>query len=113
MVRTKEHTMPKDKDLKRLIRARMDKTGESYTAARAHVVGAPPAPLPEDHETVAGMRDEKVADATGRTWPEWVTDSRNDPSGPASYCKSVERTRQGVAPSESNEWNISTRRHRR
>ena len=27
--------MPKEKDLKRLIRARMAKTGESYTAARA------------------------------------------------------------------------------
>lgn len=32
--------MPKDKDLKRLVRARMAKTGESYTTARAHIVGS-------------------------------------------------------------------------
>ena len=30
--------MPRNKDLKRLVRARMSKTGESYTAARAHVL---------------------------------------------------------------------------
>jgi hypothetical protein len=29
--------MTRDKDLKRIVRARMKKTGESYTAARAHV----------------------------------------------------------------------------
>ncbi len=30
--------MPRNKDLKRLVRARMSKTGESYTAARAKVI---------------------------------------------------------------------------
>ncbi|HEX7089102.1 MAG TPA: hypothetical protein VF192_03145 [Longimicrobiales bacterium] len=30
--------MPKDKDLKRLVRARMAKTGESYTTARVHII---------------------------------------------------------------------------
>ena len=30
--------MPRDKDRKRIIRNRMTKTGESYTAARAHVL---------------------------------------------------------------------------
>ena len=29
--------MPTDKDLKRLVRARMAKTGEAYTTARAHL----------------------------------------------------------------------------
>jgi hypothetical protein len=29
--------MPKDKDFKRLVRARMGKTGEAYTTARAHL----------------------------------------------------------------------------
>lgn len=71
--------MPKNKDLKRLVRARMDKTGESYTAARAHIVardrGADPTtdePTPEDYAELAGMADEKVAASTGRTWAEWV-----------------------------------------
>ena len=30
--------MTRDKDRKRIIRSRMKKTGESYTAARAHVL---------------------------------------------------------------------------
>lgn len=30
--------MPKQKDLKRVIRSRMQKTGESYTAARAQLL---------------------------------------------------------------------------
>jgi hypothetical protein len=30
--------MPKNKDLKRVIRARMQKTGESYTTARLHTI---------------------------------------------------------------------------
>src|SRR5215218_2944556 len=31
-------TMPRQKDLKRLVRARTQKTGEAYTAARAQIV---------------------------------------------------------------------------
>jgi hypothetical protein len=34
--------MTRDKDLKRLVRARMQKTGESYTAARSRIVGKAP-----------------------------------------------------------------------
>ena len=30
--------MPRNKDLKRLVRARMRKTGEDYTAARARIL---------------------------------------------------------------------------
>ena len=70
--------MPKDKDLKRLIRARMAKTGESYTAARAQLVSEPagtasgtPQLLPDDYEKVAGMSDAAVSKSTGKTWPEW------------------------------------------
>lgn len=33
--------MPRDKDFKRLVRRRMRKTGESYSAARARLLGAP------------------------------------------------------------------------
>ena len=38
LARTRETTMPRDKDLKRLVRSRMRKTGESYTAARSNLV---------------------------------------------------------------------------
>lgn len=65
--------MPKNKDLKRKIRARMAKTGERYTTARAHLLGRPePTALPDDHEALAGQTDATVAKATGRDWAAWV-----------------------------------------
>src|SRR5687767_4611550 len=70
--------MPLDKDFKRLIRGRMQKTGESYTAARAVLrkksPAAPPAPKPArpDYARLAGMSDSAVSAKTGRTWAEWV-----------------------------------------
>lgn len=64
--------MPKNKDLKRLVRARMAKTGESYTAARAHIVGQSLPPLPDDHEQLAGQRDAVVRERTGKSWAEWM-----------------------------------------
>ncbi|HYC51487.1 MAG TPA: hypothetical protein VEB19_10305 [Gemmatimonadaceae bacterium] len=59
-------TMPVNKDLKRLVRARMEKTGEAYTAARAQLLKKP------DYAKVAGMADAKVQAKTGRTWEEWM-----------------------------------------
>lgn len=62
--------MPKQKDLKRVVRARMQKTGESYTAARLHIVRrTDPEP---DYAELAGMKDESVRRSTGRDWREWV-----------------------------------------
>lgn len=71
--------MPTSKDLKRLTRRRMRKTGESYTAARSRLlekrtpcgpIAAPAAtPSPAD---LAGMSDDAVRKATGRTWTEWT-----------------------------------------
>jgi hypothetical protein len=65
--------MPTQKDLKRRVRDRMKKTGESYTAARRQLLGrrqsAPPAP---DYAQLAGMSDVKVQAKTGRTWTGWA-----------------------------------------
>ena len=61
--------MPTQKDLKRIVRARMEKTGESYTTARLHVVRKAETPL--DY-SLAGMSDDSVKKATGRDWPAWV-----------------------------------------
>ena len=68
--------MPRDKDRKRIIRERMKKTGESYTAARAHVLSKqmadrPAAPV-RDLGALAGMTDAAVGAKTGRTWRQWV-----------------------------------------
>ena len=77
--------MPTNKDFKKLVRARMSKTGEAYTAARAHLLrtadsaGArsappkpPPALAPIDYAVLAGVSDAAVKKATGCTWEKWV-----------------------------------------
>jgi len=91
--------MPTNKDFKRVVRARMRKTGESYTAARAQLLtekpavrtGPAPAPArraakpraakptpppsivpPKQYAEVAGMSDAAVKNGTGCTWERWV-----------------------------------------
>jgi hypothetical protein len=71
--------MPRNKDLKRLVRGRMSKTGESYTAARAVLVSrdgtsqdSPYAGPRKDWPKLAGVRDEVVKEKTGRSWAQWV-----------------------------------------
>src|SRR6266566_1826701 len=73
-----DSTMPQQKDFKRLVRARMKKTGEAYTAARAQLIrkpkpGSAPRDMrpsatvantlsalePKEFATIAGMSDEK------------------------------------------------------
>jgi len=77
--------MPTQKDLKRRVRERMRKTGESYTSAREQLLrrraAAPPPARPRpsdgtpgpDLAARAGMSDGAVAASTGRSWKQWVT----------------------------------------
>jgi hypothetical protein len=85
------------KDFKRLVRSRMQKTGESYTAARAQLLSKPrsttraatslsrasspaptvsdaaaPAAVLPDFAALAGMTDAAVKKATGCAWEKWV-----------------------------------------
>lgn len=64
--------MPKQKDLKRVIRTRMQKTGESYTAARLHIVSPGEKNPHADYGAAAGMADAAVAKGAGRGWSHWV-----------------------------------------
>ena len=82
--------MPRNKDLKRLVRARMKKTGEAYTAALAHInrktksvtasKAAPSVPRATsksatksiDYAAIAGMSDAKLKAKTGCAWERWV-----------------------------------------
>ncbi len=68
--------MPQQKDFKRVVRTRMQKTGESYTTARLHLVKkqapAEPAAPPEDYAALAKLSDESVKKATGFDWSKWV-----------------------------------------
>lgn len=68
--------MTTQKDLKRVVRTRMQKTGESYTAARASVLarsnGKKPLAPPPDYEALAGMKDAVIREKTGKGWAEWT-----------------------------------------
>ena len=75
--------MPANKDFKRIVRARMQKTGESYTSARAHIAAkraepkpsVPAAlaePKPADYEKLAGISNEAIKKNTGCNWERWV-----------------------------------------
>jgi hypothetical protein len=67
--------MTTHKDFKRLVRARMEKTGEAYTAARAHFLKQKTAtarPLAVDYARLAGRSDAIVKQRTGCTWERWV-----------------------------------------
>ncbi|MCP9491434.1 MAG: hypothetical protein MSC31_16405 [Solirubrobacteraceae bacterium MAG38_C4-C5] len=61
--------MTRQKSFKRLVRSRMEKTGESYTAARAVLLAA------EESATVERppltTSDEVIRRRTGRGWEEW------------------------------------------
>jgi len=76
--------MTRQKDLKRLVRARMKKTGEAYTAARAQILKKPKSkPSPrlaaalsaapkQDYAKLAGMSDASIKAKTGCNWERWV-----------------------------------------
>jgi hypothetical protein len=69
--------MTTDKDFKRLVRGRMQRTGESYTAARAQLLRQKPAAAavssrPPEYAKLAGRSDTTLKENTGCTWERWV-----------------------------------------
>jgi hypothetical protein len=62
--------MTRQKSFKRLVRSRMEKTGESYTAARASLLAGK-----EKGEAAAApvmpISEEAIVKRTGRGWEEW------------------------------------------
>lgn len=99
--------MPKQKDLKRVVRTRMQKTGESYTTARSHVLNAKSKaetktkakePKP-DYAALAGVSDETVKKATGCTWEKWV--------GALDYAGAAEWSHREIARYVYEKFNIS------
>ena len=60
--------MTRHRSFKRLVRARIEKTGESYTAARASLLAAAE---PQAAQPVLATSDEAIRERTGRGWEEW------------------------------------------
>jgi hypothetical protein len=61
--------MTRQRSFKRLVRSRMDKTGESYTAARAMLLSGEERGAAEEPPLLAS--DERIRERTGRGWEEW------------------------------------------
>ena len=97
--------MTEHKSFKRLVRVRMENTGESYTAARAMLLraqAAEPAAVP-----TLKTSDENIRRRTGRGWEEWF--ALLDEWGAADRShREIARwlaERQGTAPLA---WNVQT-----
>jgi hypothetical protein len=69
--------MTRHRSFKQLVRARMGRTGESYTAARAVLLAArEPEPAPAGSPVsparpVLATSDDRIRERTGRGWEEW------------------------------------------
>jgi hypothetical protein len=63
--------MTRQRSFKRLVRTRMDKTGESYTAARASLLAGSGEPGRTGEEPALATSDETIRQRTGRGWEEW------------------------------------------
>jgi len=60
------------KDFKRLVRARMLKTGEAYTTARSRILAKKTQPVAVAYARLAGFSDATITLRTGCTWKRWV-----------------------------------------
>jgi hypothetical protein len=62
--------MTRQKSFKRLVRTRMEKTGESYTAARAVLLGGADETTATE-EAALVTSDDAIRERTGRGWEQW------------------------------------------
>ena len=79
--------MPANKDLKRLVRGRMKKTGEAYTTARSHILNKPRKKSSADYAALAGMSDAVIKQKTGCTWERWVKALDHDGAATLSHAE--------------------------
>jgi hypothetical protein len=90
--------MTRQKSFKRLVRARMGKTGESYTAARATLLAADATKGAE--KPPLATSDEAIRNRTGRGWEEWF-DLLDEWGAPQRTHREIARwvaAQQGVEP---------------
>ena len=88
--------MTTQRSFKRLVRSRMEKTGESYTAARASLLAA----AEPKAAKVLMTTDEKIRERTGRGWEEWF-DLLDDWGGQQRTHREIARwvaEQQGIHP---------------
>jgi hypothetical protein len=94
--RREEDTMTVQKSFKRLVRARMVKTGESYTAARAQLLaGVDERPTGEEFPRLA-CSDKRIRERTGRSWEDWFELLDSWGAGSMGHTELVQRVAEVV-----------------
>jgi hypothetical protein len=92
--------MTAHKSFKRLVRSRMEKTGESYTAARAQLLaGAEPARISLSTD------DATIRERTGRGWEEWF-DLLDDAGGADMSHREMARWLAEREGAHALAWNV-------
>jgi hypothetical protein len=104
--------MTRQKSFKRLVRSRMEKTGESYTAARSALLAAEE-PKATDGPVLT-MSDEAILGRTGRGWEEWfdVLDEWNAAEQPHKEIARWLREERGVDGWDAQSVTVSYERAR-
>jgi uncharacterized protein YndB with AHSA1/START domain len=100
--------MTKHKSFKRLVRTRMEKTGESYTAARASLLAAEEPKA--SRERVLATSDHAIRARTGRGWEEWF-DLLDEWGAPERSHREIARRiaeLQGIRPLAWNAQAVAT-----
>ncbi|MEM1246585.1 MAG: hypothetical protein AAGA81_10150 [Acidobacteriota bacterium] len=92
--------MTQNKDFKRLVRQRMEKTGESYTTARAQLLLQSRAQSDADYAERSGMSLSSVQKATERSWTDWVEllDAAGAETLPHRDIAKIAGAQDGVSP---------------
>ena len=104
--------MTTQKSFKRIVRRRMDKTGESYTAARAALLAADESKAAEAPALTAS--EEVIRRRTGRGWEEWfdMLDEWGAVDHPHKEVARWLREEQGVPGWDSQSITVSYERAR-
>jgi hypothetical protein len=105
--------MTTQKSFKRIVRTRMEKTGESYTAARAALLAADNGATPAEAPALTAS-DEVISRRTGRGWEEWfdMLDDWGAVDRPHKEVASWLREEQGVPGWDSQSITVSYERAR-
>jgi hypothetical protein len=91
--------MTRHRSFKRLVRLRMEKAGESYTAARA-VLLAGAQPIEPGEKPPLATSDERIRERTGMGWEEWF-DLLDSSVAPGATHREIARwvaDRLGIVP---------------
>ena len=81
--------MTQNRSFKRLVRLRMEKTGESYTAARA-ILLAGAVPIEPGTKPPLATSDERIRERTGLGWEQWF-DLLDGSVSPAATHREIAR----------------------